>query len=267
MYSLISRACTSDSINMDAAAHSEPPPAHAITAMNNENSRFLRLPREMRDTVYGYPTSDMQVSVPKWNLDWDSEEDRRAEGEVVPERWPAVSLEGRTTPDILRICGRTHDEYAETMRSKSTLHINMVGGDVTAPLRWKASVPKDGARTVRNCIIYVSWSSVAFSGWGIESTSSSSSARWRIWHAGLKAASLKATDWTPTKRRVQNASIFRHGFTADSGVEFCVDFERFLVTVAKLVDPTAKVTLRLCLGGLDRSSRPLFFQQRGPCLP
>lgn len=119
---------------------------------------FLRLPREVRNNIYGYTTISVHISERDYRT---KDKKQRNKG------WhPAMTLANTTDPALLLVNHQVHDEYVEHIHSRSNLVIKLSDSDLmdVQTLDLKPGVQPEALSGMKDCLIWVPWSNITRGG-------------------------------------------------------------------------------------------------------
>ncbi|KAK3113365.1 hypothetical protein LTR53_009408 [Teratosphaeriaceae sp. CCFEE 6253] len=183
---------------------------------------LLGLPREIRDIIYRYVETSVEVGNPDvlytlYGKTWCT---------------PSTHLLGVRLPALLRVCRLIHNEYLDTTKTKGLLDVYLGNSGLVTSIAvpWEILVPVEALRTIRHCEIDMHWSSI------LEPDNVRQTSEYRTWRQKLHAGKPQLVDWSPTRA--------------------CGKLEGLLWTLGTLLHPSAKVLVSFQLMGLPDLDPP-----------
>ncbi|KAK5120423.1 hypothetical protein LTR85_006362 [Meristemomyces frigidus] len=149
-------------------------------------SHFLRLPRELRDSIYDYIWIDVCISTPA-----------SASGSTTQTNgWPAkIKLLNTTAPALLQVSKQVSNEYRARVGPAATLEIDLTLCDIRRPreLPIQPRVPKAAVSAAKKCRVIAQWDDL------IDTDSTSEYLDW--WRACSPEQLARQADmqWTPSR--------------------------------------------------------------------
>ncbi|KAK5720915.1 hypothetical protein LTR15_006877 [Elasticomyces elasticus] len=179
-------------------------------AVANNNTRFLQLPRELRNMIYEYVTCDVRMSVEPTRKD------------IKAARHHGMWLRGTTDATLLRVCQQIRAECMETRHSKSRLCIELELNSLSHPFRLalKPAVKTGILCHVKRLEITLRWHMVLT----IENE------HFNHWVNALSQGHPLPADWSPAK-------VLRS------------HLDRLLNILGSMLHPSAAVTIQFRLDG------------------